>query len=231
MDFKAVIFDLDGTLLDTLEDIANSANNILARHGFPTHDWNDYRDFVGDGLGMLVKRILPEDKQDNETVRKYLEEYIEEYSQNWNIATKPYYGVAETLDELTALHIRLAVLSNKRHDYTKKCVTEFLPGWTFDMVLGQRDGIARKPDPIGALQITEFMNLSPESILYVGDTAIDMKTAIAAGMYPVGALWGFRSMKELKSSGAKALIEQPQEILSLLDKTGYQKEIKPLASN
>ncbi|MFC1535255.1 HAD family hydrolase [Thermodesulfobacteriota bacterium] len=228
MNFKALIFDLDGTLLNTLEDIANSMNTVLTRHGFFARGLSDYRNFVGDGVEMLVKRLLREGNQDTETLRAFVEEYREEYNQNWNVLTRPYDGVAETLDALSARHIKLAILSNKPHDFTYKCVMEFLPHWDFDMVLGQGGGIPLKPDPTGALKIAEFMNLLPESILYVGDTDVDMKTAIAAGMYPVGALWGFRSMEELKHNGARVLIDRPQEILTLADKENHQTDIRPL---
>lgn len=217
MMFNALIFDLDGTLLNTLEDIASSGNTVLARHGFPGHDLDDYRYFVGEGSAMLVERMLPAGKRDDNSVKLYLGEYSEEYSRNWNMTTKPYDGVPEVLDGLKALGLKLAVLSNKQDEDTKKCVTEFLPDGSFDIVMGYNGAIPHKPDPTGALQIADLLNVVPEQILYVGDTAIDMKTAVAAGMFPVGAVWGFRSSQELKDNGAQILIERPQEILRLLD--------------
>jgi len=218
MKFKAIIFDLDGTLLDTLEDVANSVNRVLERHGFPTHSLDDYRHFVGYGVAELIKRVVPLGECNDSDVTKLEEAFREEYSRNWNVLTKPYEGIAETLDELNSHHLKMAVLSNKPDDFTKRCVDAFLPDWSFDMVLGHHRGIPHKPDPTGALQITECLNILPEDILYVGDSAVDMKTAIASGMFPVGALWGFRSKEELQANGAQALVGQPQEILTLLAK-------------
>ena len=216
MQFMAVIFDLDGTLLNTLEDIANSANSVLASHDFPTHNIYDYRNFVGDGINMLITRVLPEDKRNDDTIRKCVNAFREAYRRNWNVKTKPYDGVAEMLDELSARRLKLAVLSNKPDDFTKKCVAGLLPKWNFTMVLGYHSGALRKPDPTGARQIAEYLSLSPAHILYLGDSDVDMKTASAAGMFPVGALWGFRSMEELRAGGARAVIERPQELLTLL---------------
>ena len=216
MNIEAIIFDLDGTLLDTLEDIADSANRVLTRHGFPTHKKDDFRFFVGDGVNMLLKRLLPNKGDDAELFEKCVREFREEYSRNWDSKTRPYKGVNETLRELTTRKTKMAILSNKPDDFTKMCVDGFLSGWRFEMVLGHNEGIPHKPDPTGALQIAETMEVAPENILYVGDTATDMKTALSAGMFPAGALWGFRSFEELKESGAKVLLNRPQEILDLI---------------
>jgi len=216
MQFKAILFDLDGTLLDTLDDLGNSVNRVLAEKGFPTHDLDRYRYFVGDGAMMLVTRALPEQKRNNDTIQVCVDEFKKDYSQNWNVKTKLYDGIAEMLDELTAQKLKLAVLSNKPHRFTKQNVNELLPNWRFEIVLGQRDTVPCKPSPEGALEIAEHLKTKPENVLFLGDSAIDMQTAVAAGMFPVGALWGFRSMKELQDAGAKALIERPSEILSLL---------------
>ncbi len=216
MNYKAVIFDLDGTLLNSLEDIADSANSVLSDHGFPTHKPDDYRMFVGSGMSELMIRALPEEKRNAESIDDYVKEYRAEYSQNWNKKTKPYDGILEMLDVLTAISIKIAVLSNKLHAFTKQCVDELLPRWKFDVVVGFQNEIPPKPDPTGALQIAEQLNLSPSQILYVGDSDIDMKTGVAAGMHPVGVLWGFRTKEELQKNGAKTLIEKPQEILNLL---------------
>ena len=217
MNFKAVIFDLDGTLLDTLEDIANSTNKILINNGFPTHSLNRYRNFVGSGLKVLINRVLPEGRRDEATVEKCVQEFREDYKKNWNIRTKPYDGIADVLDKLSDRKIKLAVLSNKPHDFTLQCVDEMLSHWHFEKVLGLHEGIPPKPDSTGAQQIADFLKLSPGEILYVGDTDIDMETATSAGMFPCGVLWGFRSKKELEESGAKTLVENPSELLNLLD--------------
>jgi phosphoglycolate phosphatase len=217
MNFKAVIFDLDGTLLDTLDDIADAMNSVLEKHGYPAHETNAYRHFVGDGVSVLATRVLPAAKRNEDIVAGLVEAFRETYEVNWKVKTKPYKGVPEMLDELTERQIHLAVLSNKPDDFTKKCVTEFLSEWTFQMVVGFRDMIPPKPDPAGALQIAKSMDILPANILYLGDTSVDMKTAGAAGMYPVGVRWGFRSPEELKTGGARKVIEQPQDILPLLD--------------
>jgi phosphoglycolate phosphatase len=217
MHFKAVIFDLDGTLLDTLEDIASATNRVLKEKSFPSHKLDAYRYFVGDGSKMLITRALPEDKRDEDTVFTCFKIFIKDYGQNWKINTKPYEGITEMLDVLKARGLKMSVLSNKPHEFTKRCVTEFLSNWSFDVVLGQRDKFPQKPDPASAIKIARQIDMLPSDFLFLGDTAIDMKTAIAAGMFPVGALWGFRPLKELQESGAGALIKKPIEILNLLD--------------
>ncbi|UCG53057.1 MAG: HAD-IA family hydrolase [Candidatus Latescibacterota bacterium] len=216
MTFKAVMFDLDGTLLDTLEDIADSANRVLKRHGYPTRSNDDYRYFVGDGVRMLVRRLLPVDARSDNVIESMHDEFREEYGRNWKTKTKPYDGVPEMLDGLVARQLRLAVLSNKPDDFTKQCVEELLPAWTFDIVMGYHDRLPPKPDPAGALQIADRLGIKPGEFLYLGDTSIDMKTATAAGMKPVGVLWGIRGFDELKGSGARSIIEKPGDVFTLL---------------
>lgn len=217
MPYKAVLFDLDGTLLDSIEDICDAANRALEQNGFPTHNMDTYSRFVGDGAANLISRALPEDKRIDTIIRPCLDTFLEDYGRNWNVKTRPYDGIPELLDTLTARKFKMAVLSNKPHRYTKKCMNGFLSGWNFDAVFGQRDDVPRKPDPAGALEIAEQLNISPSDFLYLGDTETDLKTSIAAGMFPVGVLWGFRSAEELKESGAKVLIKRPLEALDLLD--------------
>lgn len=211
--YKAILFDLDGTLLNTLADLGNSMNNVLKRRGFPTHDMNAYRYHVGEGALILVARSLPEEYRSNELMRECLKEFYEEYDRNWKIETAPYEGIPEMLKELGERGIRMSVLSNKPHEFTQRCVAEYFPGCNFDLICGQRDFIPRKPDPAGALEIAKAMNIPVFSFVYMGDTAIDMKTAVSAGMYPVGVLWGFRPAEELLKHGATDLIEHPMEIL------------------
>jgi len=216
MPYKAILFDLDGTLLNTLEDLGDAANRVLAARGFPTHKLDEYRYFIGDGTAMLITRALPEGQQNDDTIRACLKALLEDYGRNWKVKTRPYDGVTEMLDGLTARRIKMAVLSNKSHDFTKRCVADLLPNWTFDVVLGQRDTVPLKPDPAGALEVAERLNIPPANFLYLGDSAVDMKTAITAGMFPVGVLWGFRLAEELQENGAQALIERPSEVLNLL---------------
>lgn len=217
MRLKAIIFDLDGTLLDTLEDLSNAANRVLERNGFPTHDMNAYRYMVGDGAVVLMRRALPEERRNDATIQGCVEGFRTEYERGWKTKTRPYDGVAEMLDALTAHGMKMAVLSNKPDDFTRWCVAEYLSQWTFDLVLGQRDSVPLKPDPSGAMEISRSLNIPPSQFVYLGDTAIDMKTAVAAGMYPVGALWGFRSGQELLENGARLLIKRPPELLRLLN--------------
>lgn len=223
MSFQAILFDLDGTLLDTLEDLGDTVNLVLAKSGFPTHSIDTYRYFVGDGVAMLFNRALPEDKRNNDVIRVCVHAFCEEYSTNWNIKTKPYDGVIEMLNALTMYGVKMAILSNKPDTFTKQCVAEFLSEWTFDMVLGQRSTLPLKPDPLGAQEIARCLDIPPSSFIYLGDTAVDMKTAVAAGMYPVGALWGFRTGKELLENGAKILVKKPQEVLNLFNPAGFDK--------
>lgn len=218
MHFQAVIFDLDGTLLDTLADIADSVNSTLARLGLPTHGVGTYRQFIGDGITTLVSRALPAEKRNDDIVTDCVKAFRESYNRNWKVNTRPYHDVEELLDSLSAKHVKMAVLSNKPHDFTKRCIDELLPNHSFEMILGQRDGIPRKPDPAGALEIAEGLGVKPSRFLYLGDSAVDMETAVRAGMFPVGALWGFRPLEELWEHGAQAVIHGPMELLGLLKK-------------
>jgi len=215
MRYEAVLFDLDGTLLDTLEDLADSTNAVLEKRGFPRHPIPPYRYFVGDGVANLFRRALPKDRRDEAIVTECIDEMREEYGRRWADKTRPYDGVPEMLDALVERGVRMAVLSNKPDDFTKLCVEKLLPGWTFEVVRGVRDDGKRKPDPAGAMDIAGQLEIPPAGFLYLGDTNTDMKTAVAAGMFPVGAIWGFREADELMANGAKALIEKPMELLDL----------------
>jgi phosphoglycolate phosphatase len=210
---RAVLFDLDGTLLDTLDDLGDSINRALVRLGFPTHGRESFRYFVGEGARMLVERALPEDQRDPATVERALQLYRDEYYRGWNIKTRAYDGVPELLDGLATRGIARGILSNKPHDMTLQCVQGYLARWPFGVVLGQREHVARKPDPQGALEAANILQVKPTEILYLGDTATDMETARAAGMFAVGATWGFRPTAELLEHGAQALAHHPREIL------------------
>lgn len=217
MKYRAIIFDLDGTLLNTLDDLGNAVNRTLEAEGLPTHPIAAYRYFVGNGARTMIRRALPEERRDEATTTRCLEIFRDDYARHWNVDTKPYDGVADMLDALAARDLRLAVLSNKPDADTKRCVAELLPNWEFELVLGQRDGIPHKPDPTGAIEIAEALGVPASTILYVGDTAVDMQTAAAARMFPAGALWGFRPRQELEASGARAFLAHPLEILAILD--------------
>lgn len=211
---NAVLFDLDGTLADTIADLADAMNWTLARLGVPTHPTDDYKLKVGDGAAVLVQRSLPPDRQDLHatalaTMRKRYDEHMFD-------KTSLYDGIPELLDSLEDRDIRLAVLSNKPHDATGKVVRRLLGWWPWDAVRGVEPNGPLKPNPAGALAIADTLGIPPQQWLYVGDTNIDIRTARAAGMFAVGALWGFRDAAELAEAGADVLIAHPGELLKLL---------------
>lgn len=214
MKVKGLIFDLDGTLLDTLHDLAHAANKTLEYFGFPTHPKDAYRYFVGNGLRILAQRVLPESARESEDVEKYMGKLSEIYRTNWNANSTPYPGIPEMIQSLSDNGLKLAVLSNKPHVFTILCVDTFFPGHPFTLVFGKREGVARKPDPAGALEIAEKMGLSVDEILYVGDTKTDMLTGNNAGMKTIGVDWGFRDRKELADNKAWKIVSTPQEVLS-----------------
>jgi phosphoglycolate phosphatase len=217
MNFKAVIFDLDGTLLDTIEDLTDSMNAALSEMGFPGYGIDDCKKLVGDGLATFVQRVLPPEARDNPEIAAKLTELMRwKYSERNTVKTRPYKGIPELLEALVQRGIRLAVLSNKPHDSTLVVMKKYFSRWNLAAVFGARDGVPVKPDPTSALEIARLLDLSPSEIVYVGDTNTDMWTANAAGMYAVGALWGFRTAGELRTSGAKVLIKKPLDLLALL---------------
>ncbi|MGD9334600.1 MAG: HAD family hydrolase [Desulfobacterales bacterium] len=216
MKYKAVLFDLDGTLIDTVYDIGDAANRVLSNRGLPTHSISTYRLFIGEGVRMLLTRALPEESRTQDLITACLKEFIEDYRYNYNVKTNLYDGIPELLDILKLRGLKLAILSNNPDPITKDRVAFFLSEWNFDVVLGQHDSIPRKPDPQGALKVAQRLAIPPSNFIYLGDTAIDMKTAGSAGMFPVGALWGFRSLAELKENGARALIEAPIQLIDVI---------------
>jgi phosphoglycolate phosphatase len=219
IEFQAILFDLDGTLLDTLADIACAANAGLRELGFPTHPVESYRRFVGDGAGCLARRVMPEDHQDDETVERCREIIAAEYAKCWADNTRPYPGVPEMLAGLHERRIPMAVLSNKPHDSTLTVVEGYFPDHYFQIVRGSLPSVPIKPNPAGALQIAEELDILPERFVYLGDTDTDMRTAVAAGMFPAGALWGFRTAGELNENGAKVLLKTPKEVIGLFNNT------------
>lgn len=211
MRYGAAIFDLDGTLVDTLQDLADAANQVLAESGYPKHPVQMYRYFVGDGLAVLIERIVPPGTKENEK-EKCCQRFSQIYSNLWRRNSCPYPGVNAMLARLQQNGIRLAVLSNKPHSFTIEHVEHFFPGTLFESVLGQRPGVEKKPNPVGLLEIASIMALPPSECIYIGDTAVDMLTGRAAEMFTVGVLWGFRNRQELEDSHANMIVQHPMEI-------------------
>jgi len=217
MKFPAVIFDLDGTLLDTLADIADAMNAALEKMGFPGHATSAYRYLTGDGVRAMAERSLPAVGTDPATLESCIREFRSEYTHRWGAKTRPYQGVKELLSNLGRRGIKASVLSNKLDEFTRLAVRDFLPGFEFFPIIGAKPELPPKPDPAGALFIAGELRLPPGRIIYLGDTGVDMQTAVRAGMFPIGALWGFREEKELRENGAKAVIVSPGDLLGLID--------------
>ena len=210
--FELCIFDLDGTLVNSLRDLADSTNYALAKLGFPTYEVERYRYFVGKGVPKLIENVLPDDKKADRKIRLEMRKFFDEYyNVHYVDYTRPYEGIKELLKELKKKNIKIAVLSNKPDDFVRKIVTALF-GDEFDMVLGQRDGLPRKPDPSGVFEICSKFSVKPENCIYFGDSGVDMQTATNSKTYPVGVLWGFRTKDELEENGAKTLIDSPLEI-------------------
>jgi phosphoglycolate phosphatase len=212
---RAALFDLDGTLLDSLADIGHAMNHALAAHGLPTHPLPAYRHFVGEGVRQLVRKAsAPEGR---EAVHEaLLAAYHAHYDAHLLDNTRPFPGVPEVLARLAADGVRLGVLSNKADGFTRRLVEHFFPGVPFGAVYGERPGVPRKPDPAGALGLAAELGVSPAACAFVGDTAVDMGTARAAGMLAVGVTWGFRDAEELRAQGAQVLASTADELLAAL---------------
>jgi len=212
--FDAVLFDLDGTLADTLQDIANSANFALGKLGHPAIETARFRYLAGQGLKNLMIAALGEAHQHQveEGIGYFRGHYAEHFIDN----TKPFDGMADVLDEITRRLLPMAVLSNKPHPATLLVMEKVFSRWPFAAVAGHRPEFPLKPDPTSAIAMAAELNVPAERWMYVGDTRVDMETAVNAGMYPVGVLWGFRDEPELRDSGAKVIIREPRELLGLL---------------
>lgn len=212
--FDAVIFDLDGTLIDSLEDIADAANAVLSEQGRAMVPVDAYRTLVGDGVAVLMERLLPETVSDATLRRACLDGFNRHYEEHWNKSSKPYEGIVELLQSLAGHGMAMAVLSNKPEAFTRRCVDFFFPEIPFAAVVGQSERFPKKPDPSSCWWIARTLGVSADRIAYVGDTNTDMKTAVAAGFFAMGVGWGFRSSGELYHSGARVVYDRPQALLS-----------------
>ncbi len=212
MRYSAAIFDLDGTLIDSLADIGASMNKALATHALPTHPIERYRQFVGEGVEVLAKKA----SGDHPLQAEVLATYRGLYADNLFGHTLPYAGIPELLAALRDMPMQLAVLSNKPHVSTQRLVAALFADTPFRAVYGQRVEVPRKPDPTGALIIANDLAVDPSQCVFIGDSAIDMRTANAAGMFAVGVTWGFKSREELTDFGAHAVIDAPHELLRVL---------------
>ncbi len=213
-----VIFDLDGTLINSLADLADAANAALSRFGYPVHGLDAYRHFVGNGLETLMRRALPagEAERLGPGFAAVPDAMREIYGRAWDVKTTPYPGIPELAAALAARGIPSAVLSNKPDPWTGIVVRRFFPDVPFAAVHGALPDVPLKPDPAGALRTAAEMGLAPDRLFFVGDSNVDMLTAVRAGMFGVGVTWGFRDEQELREAGARAIINAPEELLRLL---------------
>ena len=214
MSYNTIIFDLDGTLIDTLYDLADSINQALAQLSLPTHSVDSYRLRIGDGARQMISRALPDGRADLiDTAQKMQQAYYLEHCYDH---TQPYPGIVDTLELLKGQHLKLAVLSNKPDSFTQQMVPHIFADGLFDLVVGHRPEFPLKPDPASALDIARRLGVQPAETAFVGDSAMDMQTANSAGMFAVGVAWGFRSRQELQDNGCEVLIEHPRDLPSAL---------------
>ena len=213
---KLVIFDLDGTLLDTIADLAESANYALKQLGYPTHDVETIRTFVGNGINKLLERALPSHEQTEENVIRMRSHFVPYYDAHNADLSSPYPGIVHLLEDLQEKGIMIAVASNKYQEATVKLVKHYFPTINFIEILGQREGINVKPDPSIVFDILQKANVNKEEVLYVGDSGVDMQTAINAGVDTVGVTWGFRPRPELEGFQPMGLIDKAEELLGFI---------------
>lgn len=217
--YKGIIFDLDGTLLDTIEDLRDSVNDVMKIYGWKEHDSKSCKMMVGNGFRKLIQRALPEEKQKDET---FLDEAVDQFSKAYHKRylnkTIPYDGILKLLETLEEKGIKIAVNSNKRGDYTSALVNKYFSQFPWTAVYGEREseGIPKKPDPSAALEIAGLMKLPKEEVLYIGDSKTDMQTGQNAGMDTIGVSWGFRGREELEENHASYVVDHPEDILKFI---------------
>lgn len=211
---KLAIFDLDGTLVNSLSDIAEATNYAMDKLGLPRHELSKFNYMVGDGLKLLIERALPQDKQDrfDEAVKLY-NDY---YNKNYTVKTYAYEGITETLDKLKEMGVILAVASNKTDIFTQNVISHYFGGERFTLVCGKEADKPVKPDPWIVNNIIEKLKISKDDCVMIGDTSIDINTGKSAGIKTIGCLWGFRTKEELENAGADFIVEKPQDIVKIL---------------
>lgn len=214
---KAILFDLDGTLLNTLTDIADSVNEVLEKYHFPTHQLDDYKYFIGNGIEVLAKKALPSSISENE-FKTLLAQIKATYFKNQNHKTAPYEGIVEMLKQIEQLNFKIAIFSNKPHDFVEPTVKHYFPDNTFDFMFGSRDGFPKKPDPKVTQHILNLLELQAEDCYFIGDTATDILTGKNANIETIGVLWGFRNRNELSEAGADFIVQKPSEIIDIINK-------------
>lgn len=216
---KAIIFDLDGTLLDSIADIAMATNKVLSDHKLPEHPLEKYVEFIGNGAWRIVQRALPEQLKNNDAfVDKILDDYKIAYKENIVVKSKLFDGIPELLTFLNEKGLPIAIFTNKPHDQTMLIAYKLLSEFRFEVILGQKDENPKKPDPFGALWIAEQMRVKPADILFVGDSAVDVNTAKNANMQMVGVRWGYSEENELEDAGCEVIVDTASELKVLIEK-------------
>lgn len=213
--YKGVIFDLDGTLIDTISDIGLSTNLALKELGYPEHDLDKYKIMVGNGFRVLCKRALPDGVSES-VVDKAYDLFVKNYDKHYMDRSHPYDGIPKLLKELNDKGIMIGINSNKRDDYTHALIEHLFGDLSFTKIVGQLEGISPKPAPDGALMIIEEMNLTKDEVIFVGDTKVDIATGKNAGLKTIGCLWGFRDRAEFLEAGADYIVKEADEILNIV---------------
>lgn len=213
---KAVLFDLDGTLVNSLTDLANAVNFALKQKGYPTHPTDAFKYFVGDGIPKMIERALPEDKRSDEEISEIKNIFSAVYSKHYADKTYAYKGMPELVDDLKSNGYTVAVITNKAQGMAD-IVVKSLYGDVFDLIFGKRDSIPAKPDPTAALIAMQQLNVKPEECVFIGDSGMDVATAVNSGAVPIGELWGFRDEEELIKNGARFIIRNPNELSLIIE--------------
>ena len=216
--YKIAVFDMDGTILDTIEDLRAAANHALAALDFPTLNIDEFRPCIGSGLAMLLRRCLPKEHRTDENIERLGGHYRPYYAAHSADLTTIYDGITEAIMAMRDAGMKTAVLSNKPHEFTAELAEKYFPG-LFDAAYGQREDVPRKPDPAALNMLLEEFGLSKDDCIYIGDSDVDMQTAKNAGVKSIGVLWGYCPREEIEAVGALAIIDKAEELLTFaLDK-------------